>query len=644
MPQTTTDLGKLVKSKYPGQYDDLPDQEVGVRVKTKFPGSYDDFQDEKDTPQSGNWATRGLISPQRITRALAGKDVAGQIEGRRLGEALPGENPSQAYWRTMREGVTKSGAETLSSLTSPVSLATAGLGAAGRIPGAVGTLAKAAGGATGLGFLGYGTEQATAPRRPEETTADVTERRLQGGAMMAGGTAGSMAGAPAMGGINRLRLGVRRAEKQALMYPDEMTGISPRAASGLERVKRVAAPTGTNTSFDPNLRQVKGRLAEIGREIEASPVPLKKVRGGILTEDKRFSRVIQAFDDYLKGMREKELRPQIDPHADNQVKVTWGADARAGLESLANTAGKAEVRALATDMLERNIATIGELDKLRMVANQELLGFEKKTASGQVTAEMTNKGLEGYKSLDRQVGNIISDELFQRGEPGIREYERDYAGLMDIRRQLASRQNLSELDRGLHNAPLFHWLTRFTSSQPSFAGASQSAVADVPLGRTLERGLRNLSRSELTANPQGRWNPWPVDPANRLLPAPGETVPVENYATQVPEQMRRFRRLLPEGEPTPQFTEATNKGMRVTRGIRQQGGGTPNVRAVKLPGRELGPRQTIPQSRRSGPLPTGDNLTVLQRRYLTSIGYPEEALNGLTPAEIAGLVSQSSAK
>lgn len=40
---TVSDLGKKVKAKYPGTYDDLADDDLGRRVKTKFPGSYDDF-------------------------------------------------------------------------------------------------------------------------------------------------------------------------------------------------------------------------------------------------------------------------------------------------------------------------------------------------------------------------------------------------------------------------------------------------------------------------------------------------------------------------------------------------------------------------------------------------------------------------
>lgn len=43
MSPTVIDLGKKVKAKHPGQYDDMADDEVGRRVKAKFPGQYDDF-------------------------------------------------------------------------------------------------------------------------------------------------------------------------------------------------------------------------------------------------------------------------------------------------------------------------------------------------------------------------------------------------------------------------------------------------------------------------------------------------------------------------------------------------------------------------------------------------------------------------
>ena len=47
------DLGKLVKQKYPGTYDDLNDAVLGQLMKQKFPGSYDDFADSPNLPNLG---------------------------------------------------------------------------------------------------------------------------------------------------------------------------------------------------------------------------------------------------------------------------------------------------------------------------------------------------------------------------------------------------------------------------------------------------------------------------------------------------------------------------------------------------------------------------------------------------------------
>lgn len=43
-PKTVLDLGRLVKQKYPGMYDDLSDFEVGKRTKEKYPDAYGDYR------------------------------------------------------------------------------------------------------------------------------------------------------------------------------------------------------------------------------------------------------------------------------------------------------------------------------------------------------------------------------------------------------------------------------------------------------------------------------------------------------------------------------------------------------------------------------------------------------------------------
>ncbi len=70
MPETITDLGRKVKAKYPGQYDDLADDEVGRRVKTKFPGSYDDFTDAPTAPAAFEAGDPRLVNDYSPTQYL----------------------------------------------------------------------------------------------------------------------------------------------------------------------------------------------------------------------------------------------------------------------------------------------------------------------------------------------------------------------------------------------------------------------------------------------------------------------------------------------------------------------------------------------------------------------------------------------
>lgn len=53
MPQDVKELGRRVKAKYPGKYDDLADEDIGRRVKRKYPGAYDDFTDTPAPPTQG---------------------------------------------------------------------------------------------------------------------------------------------------------------------------------------------------------------------------------------------------------------------------------------------------------------------------------------------------------------------------------------------------------------------------------------------------------------------------------------------------------------------------------------------------------------------------------------------------------------
>lgn len=65
---TVADLGKAVKAKYPGVYDDLNDAVLGSLMKQKFPGAYNDFAEMPDISTGGTASgMRGPLTAKEQT-------------------------------------------------------------------------------------------------------------------------------------------------------------------------------------------------------------------------------------------------------------------------------------------------------------------------------------------------------------------------------------------------------------------------------------------------------------------------------------------------------------------------------------------------------------------------------------------------
>ncbi len=129
MPQTVLELGQKVKQKYPGQYDDLPDDEVGRRVKSKFPGQYDDFADTGPAgpprqPSLMDRAASYLPSPHTIATvggaAIGGAigGLGGTVLGTPLG-AVPGAALGGAAGASIGESVYQLGSHLMGSPDAP---------------------------------------------------------------------------------------------------------------------------------------------------------------------------------------------------------------------------------------------------------------------------------------------------------------------------------------------------------------------------------------------------------------------------------------------------------------------------------------------------------------------------------------------
>jgi hypothetical protein len=118
---TIKDLGKRVKAKYPGKYDDLSDEELGRRVKEKYPDQYQDFTDavtryepvrrETDigrlvdyyNPSRGRlsswWQRRKSESRTQLVQALTQEEAAVLQQGAQLEEAVRKGRKSEADFR-----------------------------------------------------------------------------------------------------------------------------------------------------------------------------------------------------------------------------------------------------------------------------------------------------------------------------------------------------------------------------------------------------------------------------------------------------------------------------------------------------------------------------------------------------------------
>lgn len=137
--------GQEVKAQPQQQGDDFFTKLGGQEVKAeKKPGFLKGLWDKVNT---------GLISKDTFVGAMTGL-TPDQLD-KEL-EPYADETPTHAAFREFTRGVYQDLGGTASSFTSPLSIATLSAGSAGKIPGAIGTVAKAVTGAASVGFTAQG--------------------------------------------------------------------------------------------------------------------------------------------------------------------------------------------------------------------------------------------------------------------------------------------------------------------------------------------------------------------------------------------------------------------------------------------------------------------------------------------------------
>ncbi|HXJ04084.1 MAG TPA: hypothetical protein VNH65_03245 [Candidatus Acidoferrum sp.] len=116
-----------------------------------------------------------------------GPYIPGVNDEHTISEQKLNDTPTKAALKTFLAGAGADTANTVAGFTSPLALGTMAAGAATKLPGAMGTVARAVTGTAGAGFAAKGG--ADIIEVGTENTPEAWQKRLQGGAMVAGGAA-----------------------------------------------------------------------------------------------------------------------------------------------------------------------------------------------------------------------------------------------------------------------------------------------------------------------------------------------------------------------------------------------------------------------------------------------------------------------
>lgn len=317
-------------------------------------------------------------------------------------------------------------------------------------------------------------------------------------------------------------------------YTDPATGITKYkggldfpSGKGGER-----AATG-NADVDAAARD----LAEIQRQ---SPMKGKKA------ED--IHQHAEAIGNYQDKIWDEAHKPQIQRWEDEPVNHEWLAEeTRKGLpqeEADANPAETAKAKNFIA-LLDKP-RTIGQLDSFLRDLNNDI--------KGKGYEYYGPKGIKVRQDAAQAIRTEIDRVLEQNGEPGVREFNRRWGALDNIK-QRAQEQAVSQARQEAKGSDLPEWAKPYIFLHPGW-GAAYGLTARIPKafdyspGRSLRGGLEQLGRSPLQA---------PEMPPFRLVSPPGRMPPPEQgglpLSSPYPWQeigprgdIERGQRLLPAGE------------------------------------------------------------------------------------------------
>jgi hypothetical protein len=336
--------------------------------------------------------------------------------------------------------------------------------------------------------------------------------RGQGVAELVGGLVGGLAPKGIKAGVNAISEGSTAAPIKAAM--PEVADMPNKAVASGDKIFRAVAPTATDTGARANIHAASGDLAEI-----ADRVGWDALKGG--KTDMRPRGVRDAINERMGQMYQTEVAPKIAGAGDAKVTFTGGND---GLEFLSRNAGDPEVRAAAGRMLAgKGTSNLADAYTVAKGANAELRQFERLTPDQQYTIRNQNPGINQIENLDQELSQNIAQAFKDRGLPGIQNFERRYAALASLRREITNRISGAELEDNSVTGKIVSGVRKIMGGKSGIASASQAALSDLGpggMGDNLEAGLKGLKASGVKPILD------PTPPAPKMgLTSPGSTPP-----------------------------------------------------------------------------------------------------------------------
>jgi hypothetical protein len=254
----------------------------------------------------------------------------------------------------------------------------------------------------------------------------------------------------AVGAAGEGRLG--RAADALHPTPDIPPGLSDDATAnlgsktarlGTQDVFRAAAPPSGNPGFRERLSIAAPDLAEMQRR-----TPLQ-TSGGFINPDYRIREFTTNANNYISDLWNNERMPQIQRNAsavrslDPIKQSILGSVSDLDRENYPGAAQ--EINRKVASMPETE--TLSQLnDRLREV-NAQRNAYRGMTPQEQAAANITAPRIDALNAEYRALQQVIGDELANRGEQGVTDFDRRYGALSEVRDAVQDQMNPAEATR-----------------------------------------------------------------------------------------------------------------------------------------------------------------------------------------------------